>query len=507
MKIDNAATLSPETNSAPESGTPALTPITVAYGDGIGPEIMEATLKVLNAAGARIAPEVIEIGEKVYLSGHSSGIVSADWDSLRRTKVFLKAPITTPSGGGYKSLNVTIRKTLGLYANVRPCVSYSPFVATKHPKMDVVIVRENEEDLYAGIEHRQSDEVFQCLKLITRPGCEKIIRYAFEYARSNGRKKVTCMSKDNIMKMTDGLFHQVFDEIKAEYPEIATEHMIIDIGAARLATQPERFDVIVTTNLYGDIISDIAAEMTGSVGLAGSANIGEHVAMFEAIHGSAPDIAGKGLANPSGLLLAAVMMLVHIRQAPIATKIHNAWLTTLEDGVFTADLSGKESTASGRPLGCMEFADAVIERLGRTSTQLKPAHYENPTQTDKPALSRYVRAQAAHKQIVGVDVFVHESQCDADSLAKRLQSLTTPKMELQMITNRGVKVWPGGFPETFCTDHWRCRFVGHSQDGVIGHSQIVELLRVLTEGGVDVIKTENLCTFNGERGFALGQGQ
>ena len=353
-----------------------LVPITVAHGDGIGPEIMEATLKVLMAAGARIAPETIEIGEKLYHAGHSSGIAPASWDSLRRTQVFLKAPITTPSGGGYKSLNVTIRKTLGLYANVRPCVSYSPFVATKHPKLDLVIVRENEEDLYAGIEHRQTDEVFQCLKLITRPGCEKIVRYAFEYARANGRKKVTCMSKDNIMKMTDGLFHQVFDEIRVEYPEIAADHMIIDIGAARLATRPELFDVIVTPNLYGDIISDIAAEMTGSVGLAGSANIGEHVAMFEAIHGSAPDIAGQGIANPSGLLLGAVMMLVHIGQPEVAAKIHNAWLCTLEDGVFTADLQGTgiAPSAATQPLGSMDFADAIVERLGRQPKQFKPVN-------------------------------------------------------------------------------------------------------------------------------------
>ena len=366
---------------------PDKTPITVAHGDGIGPEIMEATLKVLERAGARIAPEVIEIGEKVYLAGHSSGIAPESWASLRRTKVFLKSPITTPQGGGFKSLNVTIRKTLGLYANVRPCVSYAPFVATKHPKMDLVIVRENEEDLYAGIEHRQTDEVFQCLKLITRPGCEKIIRYAFEYARAHRRGKVTCMSKDNIMKMTDGLFHQVFDEVRAQYPEIETEHQIIDIGTARLATRPERYDVIVTPNLYGDIISDVAAEMTGSVGLAGSANIGEHVAMFEAIHGSAPDIAGKGIANPSGLLLAAVMMLVHIRQSDVATHVHNAWLRTLEDGVFTADIQGAGQARIGRPFGSMDFADAVIDRLGTGPAKLKPVEYADapqPRATPRP---------------------------------------------------------------------------------------------------------------------------
>jgi isocitrate dehydrogenase len=234
----------------------AKMPITVAYGDGIGPEIMDSTLSILEAAGAQITVEPIEIGERVYLSGNSAGIDSSAWESLRRTKVFLKAPVTTPSGSGYKSLNVTIRKTLGLYANVRPCVSYSPFIDTKHPKMDMVIVRENEEDLYAGIEHRQTDEVFQCLKLITRPGCEKIVRYAFEYARNHGRKKVTCMVKDNIMKMTDGLFAQVFEDIGAEYPEILKERYIIDIGAARIATRPERFDVIVTPNLYGDRRND-----------------------------------------------------------------------------------------------------------------------------------------------------------------------------------------------------------------------------------------------------------
>src|SRR5919112_646812 len=249
-------------------------PITVANGDGIGPEIMAATLRILEAAEAPLEIETIDIGEKVYLAGNSSGIEPSSWDSLRRTKVFLKAPITTPQGGGFKSLNVTVRKVLGLYANVRPCVSYHPFVDTKHPVMDVVIVRENEEDLYAGIEYQQSPQVVHCLKLISRPGCEKIVRYAFEYARQNNRKKVTCFTKDNIMKQTDGLFHKVFDEIAAEYPEVEKEHWIVDIGAAKLADTPEAFDVIVMPNLYGDILSDVAAQIAGSVGLAGSANVG-----------------------------------------------------------------------------------------------------------------------------------------------------------------------------------------------------------------------------------------
>src|SRR5580704_6192635 len=213
---------------------PIKTPITIAYGDGIGPEITAATVKILQAANAAIEPEVIEIGEQVYLKGFTSGIPDSAWESLKRTKVLLKGPITTPQGGGYKSLNVTLRKTLGLFANVRPCTSYAPFVPTNHPDMDLVIIRENEEGTYSGIEHRQTEEVYQCLKLVTRPGCERVIHYAFEYARKFNRKKVTCLSKDNIMKMTDGIFHQVFNEIAAEYADIKNEHFIIDIFTKRV---------------------------------------------------------------------------------------------------------------------------------------------------------------------------------------------------------------------------------------------------------------------------------
>ena len=234
------------------------TPITVAHGDGIGPEIMAATLKIIQEAGASLDIQTIEIGEKQYLKGNLNGMEPSAFQSLRETKVFLKAPITTPQGGGFKSLNVTTRKAFGLYANIRPCLSYYPFIETKHPKMDVVIVRENEEDLYAGIEHRHTIDVMQCLKLISRPGTEKICRYAFEYARAYGRKKVTCFTKDNIMKLTDGLFHKIFDEIAAQYPDIENEHWIVDIGAAKLADTPEVFDVVVMPNLYGDILSDVA---------------------------------------------------------------------------------------------------------------------------------------------------------------------------------------------------------------------------------------------------------
>src|SRR5499433_2019120 len=349
-------------------------PITVAHGDGIGPEIMAATLHILEAAGAPLDIETIDIGEKVYLAGNSSGIEPSSWESLRRTKVFLKAPITTPQGGGYKSLNVTVRKVLGLYANVRPCVSYHPFVDTKHPVMDVVVVRENEEDLYAGIEHRQTNQVVQCLKLISRPGSEKIVRYAFEYARRHNRKKVTCFTKDNIMKLTDGLFHKVFDEIAAEYPDIENEHWIVDIGAAKLADTPEAFDVIVMPNLYGDVLSDVAAQIAGSVGLAGSANIGTSAAMFEAIHGSAPRRAGQNLANPSGLMHGALLMLVHIGLPEVGERIHNAWLRTVEDGVHTYDIF--DESVSKEKVGTKEFGQAVVQRLGKKPHTLKAVTYK-----------------------------------------------------------------------------------------------------------------------------------
>jgi isocitrate dehydrogenase len=477
-------------------------PITVAHGDGIGPEIMSATLHILEAAGAALDVETIDIGERVYLAGNSAGIEPSSWDSLRRTKVFLKAPITTPQGGGFKSLNVTVRKTLGLYANVRPCVSYHPFVETKHPVMDVVIVRENEEDLYAGIEHRQTEQVVQCLKLISRPGSEKIVRYAFEYARKNNRKKVTCFTKDNIMKLTDGLFHKVFDEIAKDYPDIENEHWIVDIGAAKLADTPEAFDVIVMPNLYGDVLSDVAAQIAGSVGLAGSANIGENVSMFEAIHGSAPRRAGQNLANPSGLLLGSIMMLVHIGQTDVAERVHNAWLRTIEDGVHTYDIY--EEGKSKEKVGTKEFAEAVAKRVGQTPQTLKAAKYKSGDET-APATRSTASRPRAKKDLVGVDVFLDWSAGTANALGESLSKLGGDGTKLTMMSNRGVKVWPGGHAETFCSDHWRCRFLSDGGDG-ISHNQIVSLLQRVGDAGFDFIKTENLYNFDGERGYSLEHG-
>lgn len=479
------------------------TPITVARGDGIGPEIMDATLQILDAAGAALDIEEIEIGKSVFERGFKSGIEDSSWDSLRRTRVFLKSPITTPQGGGFKSLNVTVRKQLGLFANVRPCVSYSPYVDTHFPAMDMVIVRENEEDIYGGIEYRHTQDAVEAVKIITRPGCERIIRYAFEYARTNGRKKVTCMAKDNIMKMADGLFRRVFDEIGEEYPEIEKTYMIIDIGSAKIAAQPHQFDVIVTENLYGDIISDIAAEITGSVGLGGSSNVGTDFGMFEAIHGSAPDIAGKGIANPSGLLLGSIMMLTHIGQNDVAERVHNAWLKTIEDGIHTGDIY--RLGRGGAKVGTDGFCKAVIERIGAMPEKLRPVTYKASTVggMKMPPLKPRVNQT---KALVGVDIFVNwdgPKLNAGDALATLIQPLISAGLTLESIDNRGTKVWPNGLPETFCTDHWRLRIKG---SGGISHEQVIAQLNKFCTGKIDFIKVEHLYDFDGKPGYTAAQG-
>jgi isocitrate dehydrogenase len=477
------------------------TRITIARGDGIGPEIMDATLQIISAAGCAVETDEIIVGEKSYLNGNQTGIPTEAWDILRKNKLFLKGPITTPQGGGYKSVNVTLRKVLGLYANIRPCQSYHPYIATKHPVMDVVIIRENEEDLYAGIEHQQTDEVIQCLKLISKPGTEKIIRYAFEYARSSGRKKVSCFTKDNIMKLTDGLFHKTFDRIGNEYSEIEKEHLIVDIGAARLADTPELFDVIVMPNLYGDILSDVATQITGSVGLGGSVNIGHQFALFEAIHGSAPLIAGKDIANPSGLLLAAVQLLMHIEEYEAAARIQNAWLKTMEDGIHTADIF--REGLSKKKVGTRAFAEEVISRLGQVPNNLQTVEFQ---QGLAHITTTYEPTEPATKKLVGVDVFIHCTNRNPEELAARLLKCQSQSIPLKMITNRGTKVWPGGFPETFCTDHWRCRFTS-SNDELLAYSDVLHLMEAVHQQGLEIIKTENLYTFDGVPGFTAAQGQ
>ena len=495
--------------------------ITVAFGDGIGPEIMESTLEILRASGVDLKFNIIEVGKKIYEKGFNSGLMPSAWESLNETKIILKAPITTPQGGGYKSLNVTIRKKLGLYSNVRPVSSFHPFVECNFPKMDVVIIRENEEDLYAGIEHRQTDQTFQCLKLVTKKGCEKIIRYAFEYATVNSRKKVTCFSKDNIMKMTDGLFHKTFDEIAKEYPQIQTDHYIIDIGCARLASKPEIFDVIVTMNLYGDIISDIAAEISGSVGLAGSANIGDDYAMFEAIHGSAPDIANQDIANPTGLIQASVMMLIHMNESFFANKIRNALYKTIEDGIHTADIFNDKTSV--KKVGTKEFTQAVIKNLNHSPSQLAVANFTNKTieESQNNKQKSVVKIQQKdQKSLIGIDLFIDWNK-NFDDLLNLLKSLESEKFELKMISAKGLLLFPlidKNMMPNYDGDLTTLRFVGKGICGKssseilnpnikIEHKDITNLLNYLIEKNIDFVKYEGLYLFNDKVAFTSGQGE
>ena len=469
--------------------------ITVAKGDGIGPEIMEATLSIMEKAGASIEPEFVEIGEKVYNKGFLSGIEDKTWDSLYRNKIFLKAPITTPQGHGFKSLNVAVRRTLGLYANVRRCTSYYPYVQTKHKKFDLVIVRENEEDLYSGVEHRQTPQVYQCLKLFSENGCHRICQFAFEYALSQDRKKVTCLSKDNIMKMTDGLLHKCFETQSEKYPSIESDHWIIDIGCAKLSDTPENFDVIVTSNLYGDILSDMVAQMSGSVAMGASCNLGEDFAMFEAIHGSAPRRANQNMANPSGLLLSAIELLAYIGQFQVAEKIKNAWLKTLEDGLHTYDLFKKDT--SQKQLGTKEFAQAIIERLGEKPSSLSPAQYKK---AEKIKSYKIPPSKKIQKDLVGVDFFFEKDTSDVEKLAQDLKKYETPSLKLTQIKCRGLDVWPGPPTALMKSDHWGARFISQTPCSL---EEILKLVQILQQNQFPFIKMEGLFLFDKEPGFYI----
>ena len=476
--------------------------ITVARGDGIGPEIMDAVLLILQNSGARLEIEEIEVGEKIYKRGNTSGIESEAWESLRRTKVFLKAPITTPQGAGVKSLNVTIRKSFGLYANVRPSRSYHPYIQSKHPNMDLVIIRENEEGLYAGVEYSFSEEMVSSYKLVTKSGCRRIIRFAFEYARTHGREKLTCLSKDNILKISDGIFHATFDEIAPEYPDIEADHWIVDIGCAKLADTPEKFDVVVTPNLYGDIISDMTAQISGSVGIAGAANVGEGCAMFEAIHGSAPRRAGQNLANPSGLLLSAVLMLGHIDQNEVASLIHNAWLKTIEDGEHTYDIFRPDT--SKRKLGTKEFAKAVVERLGEKPATLKSAVHHGaqggaPVGAPPPAPPKGTQ----ESEIVGVDVYIYSAVHSSAELGERIGAVPSGPLTLDVIGNRGSAVWPHATTNPYFSDVWQCRFRGRP----ITLAHIIALLERLHAAHFDIRSFVSLLHLGGTRAYALLQGE
>lgn len=477
--------------------------VSVARGNGIGPEIMDVTLKLLDKVGADLAYDFVEIGEDVFKRGIMNGIEPHAWESIRETKLFLKAPITTPQGGGYRSVNVTMRKAFGQFANVRPVRTFDGFVPSKHKGVDMVIVRENEESLYAGIEYRQTRDTCHGVKLISRTGVELIVRYAFEYARANGRKRVTCLIKDNIMKVTDGLFHKVFDLIGEEYPDIKRDTLIVDIGMAKIADTPEKFDVVVTENLYGDIVSDIASQVAGSVGLAGSMNIGHGCAMFEAVHGSAPDIAGKGIANPSGLINAAVLMLYHIGMSKEAAALGNALLYTLENGQHTADIVKEGKKA----LSTSEFGEAVAANIGKKPSKLPAFSDGSGKAVVLPRIEDTTKSKRV-KRLAGVDVFIDYEGHDARALGEQLASCGTARLPLQSLNSRGMEMFspanPSKKPEVEAvSDLWCCRYLG--VEGEVGNADIRTVLHNIEALGMDWVKIENLYTFDGKPGYS-GRG-
>jgi isocitrate dehydrogenase len=471
------------------------TSIAVAEGDGIGPEIMQATLHVLHTAGADLDIHHVELGERVFRKGILTGIDPSAWNTLRNTRALLKAPLITSQGQDVQRINAIIRTALGLYAHVRPCVSYHPFVFTQHPEMDVVIIRETEEDLYTGIEYCQTPHVAHALKIISRTGSERIIRYAFEYARQQGRKKVTTFAKDNVLPLSDGLFRQVFDEIASQYPDILNEFWAVDTGAAKLADAPEDFDVIVLSNLYGDILSNVAAGIAGPIGLIGSAHIGEHHAMFEALHGTDPHHAGQNVANPSGLLLAALQMLVHIGQVPVAERIHNAWLRTLEEGIHTDDIY-REGVSKQR-VGTQEFAEAVIQHLGDKPSILTPIVLRSAKRT----LATTNKETTVVRHLVGIDVTIYH-RGPLPLFLPQISHIAIGSLRLRMISNRGTRVWPQGKPEITCIEQWLCRFTTDEGHTTSQHD-VIQVLHAFDHVNIEVLKADFLYTISGKLGYNI----
>jgi isocitrate dehydrogenase len=475
--------------------------VTLIPGDGIGPEVMVSVRRILDAAEVPIEWEECEAGAEVFRRGITSGVPRETVDSIAGTRVALKGPLETPVGYGGKSANVTLRKLFEMFGNIRRSREL-PGVLTPFSGrgIDLVVVRENVEDLYAGIEHMQTPSVAQCLKIMTRKGCEKIVRLAFEFARSQSRTQVTCATKANIMKLTEGLLKRTFEEVAGEYPEIEPRHIIIDNLAHQLVIAPEQFDVLVMSNMNGDIISDLTSGLVGGLGLAPSANIGHDVAMFEAVHGSAPDIAGKGLANPTAMILSTVMMLRYLEEFDAAGRVECAVLATLEQGeVITGDLRRGGGAASTQ-----QFTDAVVANLGCTPSTYRDREYRPlhvPTRKEvrgsPPPRSR---------RTVGMDVFV-EGDMRSEELGRSLeQAAEGLPLRLKMISNRGTVVYPAAGGSTDCVDHWRCRFVLREGVSELGTGDVFDLL--MRVGEVQRWNhVETLYEFDGEPGFTRAQGE
>jgi isocitrate dehydrogenase len=478
--------------------TPAKRKITVLPGDGIGPEVVDAALAIIKATGAPVEFEKCEAGARAFKQGVATGIPKDTVDSIERTRVVLKGPLETPIGHGNRSANVTLRTLFETYGNIRP-VRELPGVQTAFTgrNLDIVIVRENIEDLYAGIEYMQTPGVAEGLKLISREGCEKIVKLAFAFAIAEERKRVHCATKSNIMKLTEGLLQHTFEEFAPQYPSIESKHILIDNAAHQLAMRPEQFDVIVTTNMNGDILSDLTSGLTGGLGFAPSANIGNDVSIFEAVHGSAPDIAGKNKANPTALVLSAAMMLRHIGEGKAAADVEQAVLVTLESGIRTSDMMGVKNPAS-----TTDFTAAVISNLGKRSRVSPVRDYKK---VDLPPARPGVNVVSAeNRRVTGVDIYV-ESDMEPKELAASVESLTkSSPLRLQMISNRGTMVFPLRDRRVSLVDHFRCRFVSRDSTPNVGDAEILALLTSVG-GKHRWMHVEKLQEFDGESAFSKSE--
>ncbi|MBI1380425.1 MAG: NADP-dependent isocitrate dehydrogenase [Planctomycetaceae bacterium] len=474
--------------------------VTLIPGDGIGPEVVAAARSVVEAAGAPIEWEVVRAGREVFAEGNATGVSAAAIESLKRNGVALKGPLETPIGHGGKSANVTLRKFFETYGNTRP-VRELPGIQTPFSGrgIDFVVVRENVEDLYAGIEHMQTATVAQCLKLVSEKGCEKISRLAFEVALSEGRRSVTCVTKANIMKLTEGMLKRVFERVASDYPDIEPRYMLVDNCAHQLVRHPESFDVLVTTNMNGDILSDLASGLVGGLGIAPGANIGRDLAMFEAVHGTAPDIAGRDMANPTAMLLSAVLMLRHLQMFELADRVEAAVLLTLERGPRTGDIAGGMEAC-----GTAAFTDAIIGNLGRAPDGWKPRTHRPlhlPEVAEGPD-----RTPAERMRCVGIDVFVDSELSPQDLGASISNLMEGSPVRLKMISNRGTVVYPLTGAPTDCVDHWRCRFALREPGASFTDDLVLDVLARIA-GRHRYMHLEKLCDLDGQRGYALAQGE
>jgi isocitrate dehydrogenase len=473
------------------------TKVTLIPGDGVGPEVAIATRRIVEATGAPIDWEEAEAGAEVFKKGLATGVPQETIDSIDRTRVVLKGPLETPVGFGEKSANVTLRKLFETYGNIRP-VREMPGVPTPYSGrgIDLVVIRENVEDLYAGIEHMETPDVAQTLKLISRKGCEKIVRLAYAFAESENRRNVACATKANIMKMSEGMLKRTFEEIAPEYPDIDSWHVIVDNCAHQLVKRPEQFDVIITTNMNGDILSDLTSALVGGLGFAPSANLGTDVAIFEAVHGSAPKYAGKDVINPTAMILSAVLMLRHLGLLDEAAAVENAVMTTLADGIHTRDVREDDSVST------TAYTDAIIGNLGRSvpEWQARPVkRIVMPTPDPSPALVHPERIE-----LVGVDVFFQTLEAPA-VVGERARDLAQGMaLELKMVECRGTQVWPATGAELDPTDVMRARYI--TRDDALDDSAILDLLARFGEH-FTWVHIEKLRTFDGENSFSRAQGE